>query len=52
MVDLTPEQVWLVNDMIHAWIDPEKKAEFREAFRNDCKRLLATACGHQQHRAG
>lgn len=44
-VDLTPEQVYLINDMIHAWIDREKKAEFRQAFRNDCKRLLATVTG-------
>ncbi len=40
--ELTAEQVYLINDMIHAWIDPEKKGEFRQAFRNDCKRLLAT----------
>ena len=40
---LTPEQVYLINDMIHAWIDQEKKGEFRQAFRNDCKQLLATS---------
>ena len=40
---LTPEQVYLINDMIHAWFDPEKKGEFRQAFRNDCKQLLATS---------
>lgn len=47
-IELTPEQVYLINDMIHAWVEPEKKAEFREAFRSDCKRLLATTHGHQQ----
>lgn len=40
--ELTPEQIFLINDMIHAWIEPEKKGEFRAAFRLDCKRLLAT----------
>ena len=45
---LTPEQIAVVNDMIHAWLDPDKNGEFREAFRNDCKRLLAT--GHDKAR--
>lgn len=40
---LTPEQIFIINDMIHAWIDENKIGEFREAFRNDCKRLLKTA---------
>jgi hypothetical protein len=39
-VALTPEQIFLINDMIHAWV--EDKAEYRESFRSDCKRLLAT----------
>ena len=39
--ELTPEQIFIINDMIHAWI--EEKGEYRQAFRNDCKRLLATA---------
>jgi hypothetical protein len=39
-VALTPEQISLINDMIHAWV--EDKAKYRQAFRNDCKRLLAT----------
>jgi hypothetical protein len=39
-IELTPEQIFIVNDMIHAWI--EDKREYRQAFRNDCKRLLAT----------
>lgn len=40
--ELTPEQIFIISDMIHAWIDREKKGEFRQSFRTDCKRLLAT----------
>lgn len=40
---LTPLQIRLINDMIHAWIAPEEKKKFREAFREDCKKLLASA---------
>ena len=41
--DLTPEQIFLINDMIKAWLPEDQVAEFRQAFRNDCKRLLASA---------
>lgn len=40
---LSPEQIAIVNDMICAWLDKECRAEYREIFRNDCKRLLRTA---------
>ena len=40
MSELTPEQISIVNDMINAWV--EDKAQYREAFRKDCKRLLET----------
>ena len=39
-IELTPEQIYLINDMINSWIDDPK--QFRQAFREDCKRLLAT----------
>lgn len=40
--DLTPEQIFLINDMLKAWFTSEQIIEFRGAFRSDCKRLLAT----------
>lgn len=38
--ELTPEQISIQNDMFAAWVGDPK---FREAFRNDCKRLLNAA---------
>jgi hypothetical protein len=40
--ELTPEQISIVNDMICAWIGEDERAQYREAFRSDCKRLLKT----------
>lgn len=44
-IELTPEQVFLINDMMKAWLGTDliaENREYRESFRNDCKRLLAT----------
>lgn len=38
--ELTPEQIAIINDMVCAWV--EDKVRYRQAFKNDCKRLLAT----------
>lgn len=40
-VELSPEQLFIINDMTHAWI--ENPIRYRMAFRSDCKRLLASA---------
>ena len=43
--ELTPEQISIQNDMFAAWVGDPK---FREAFRNDCKRLLSVSSVAQE----
>lgn len=38
--ELTPEQISIINDMTMAWVDDPIR--HRQAFRDDCRRLIAT----------